>query len=40
MGSMIEDVEYSNRQFGATQIPYFQITKSIKSIGILKPWKR
>ncbi len=40
MGSMIEDVEYSNRQFGATQIPYFQITKCIKPIGILKPWKR
>ena len=40
LGSMIEEVEYSNRQFGATQIPYFEITKYIKPIKILKSWKK
>jgi lipid II:glycine glycyltransferase (peptidoglycan interpeptide bridge formation enzyme) len=40
MGSMIEEVEYSNRQFGATQIPYFQIIKYIKPIKFLKFLKK
>lgn len=35
-GSMLEEVEYSNRQFGTTQIPYFKITKYIKPIAVFK----
>ena len=35
-GSMIEEVEYSNRQFGTVQTPYFKISKYIKLISILK----
>ena len=35
-GSMLEEVEYSNRQFGTTQTPYFKITKYIKPIAVFK----
>ncbi len=35
-GSMIEEVECFKRQFGATQMPYFKITKYIKPIAIFK----
>lgn len=35
-GSMIEEVEHSNRQFGAIQTPYFKIRKYIKPLAILK----
>ena len=35
-GSMHEEVEYSNRQFGTIQTPYFKISKYIKPIAILK----
>lgn len=35
-GSMVEEVEYSVRQFGAKQIPYFQISKYVKPIVVFK----
>lgn len=35
-GSMHEEVEYSNRQFGTIQTPYFKISKYIKPIEFLK----
>lgn len=35
-GSMVEEVEYSVRQFGAKQIPYFQIAKYVKPIAVFK----
>ena len=35
-GSMIEEVEHSNRQFGTVQTPYFKISKYIKPIEFLK----
>lgn len=35
-GSMLEEVEHSNRQFGTVQTPYFKISKYIKPIEFLK----
>lgn len=39
-GSMIETVENSFRQFGATPTPYFQISKYSKIISLFRIWRR
>ena len=39
-GSMIENVEHNNRQFGGSPYPYFQIQKTNKFLGIIEACKK